>query len=169
MTPSTASEYHDVSRTSHHNPSWTYSRGTITTIALPSNFNNSPTYITHFYKTIHAHTQPESSCTQQERVIVSQWPETVHASVNASNTPSGLCPQKLERPIMTQVCGLCQPHSWWLAAALSTLMTTKSLYLQRHNDIYKVACSGESISCRWLPTKTPMSTAGFEKLFLQLA
>ena len=59
---------------------------------------------------LQAHTQPESSCAQEERLEqVSQCLETVHTSINGSNTPSG--PQKLERPIITQVCRLHQPHS----------------------------------------------------------
>ena len=58
--------------------------------------------------------------------------------------------QKLERQIITQVCGFCQLIHVWLAAPLSTLMI--SLFHQaisvptysRHNNAYNVACSGES-------------------------
>ena len=68
----------------------------------------------HIPTQLQAHTQPESSCAQEERLEqVSQCLETVYTSINANNTPSG--PQKLERPIITQVCGLRQPHSWMVS------------------------------------------------------
>ena len=76
--------------------------------------NNTHPYIT---------TQTYTSRVKEERVEqVSQCLETIHTSVNATNTPSG--PQKLERPIITQVRGLCQPIHGWLVAPMSTLMIT---------------------------------------------
>ena len=51
---------------------------------------------------LQAHTQPESSCAQEERLEqVSQCLETVYTSINASNIcnmPSG--PQKLEHSLV---------------------------------------------------------------------
>ena len=57
---------------------------------------------------------------------------------------------KLERQIITQVCGFCQPQSWMVSCPTvhsddqPVSMIRKSVHLHRHNDAYKVACSGKS-------------------------
>ena len=95
-----------------------YYRGTMTVIVPPSNFNDS-----HMLTQLQAHTQPESSFVQKERLEqASQCLETVHTRINDCKVPSG--PQKLEYPIITQVSGLYQPCSWLPHCPLSILTMT---------------------------------------------
>ena len=92
---------------------WKYCCGTMTIIVPSSSFNDSHTYDTHPHTTTSTYTTRVKLCTGREAKQVSQCLETVHTSINGSNTPSG--PQKLERPIITQVCCLHQPHPWMIS------------------------------------------------------
>ena len=75
--------------------SWKYCRGTMTIIVPPTYFNNSHTYITHPHTTTSTHSRSQAVHGREARTSA-QCLETVHASINASNSP-----QKLERLIIT--------------------------------------------------------------------
>ena len=85
----------------------------MTIIVPPTNFNDSHTYNTHPHTTTSTYTTIVKLCTGREARKSITVPETVHTGINASNMPSG--PQKLKRPIITQVCSLRQPHSWMVS------------------------------------------------------
>ena len=74
---------------------WKYWHGTMSTIAPPSNFNDST-------MNTHAHT---STCTYTHQSTARETRTSLKTSTFSCNIPSG--PQKLEHPIITQVCDLC--------------------------------------------------------------
>ena len=95
--------------------SWQYCSGTMTTILLPSNFNDLHTYKIHIPAQLQAHTQPESSCATEKRLeqVQQSLEKYVQVSMLVICMLSGQ--QKLEHQIITQVCGFCQPHSWMVS------------------------------------------------------
>ena len=126
-------------------------------IVPPSNFNDSHTYNTHPSTTTSTYTT-KSSCAQEERLEqVSQCLETVHTGINASNMPSG--PQKLKRPIISQVCSLRQPHSWMVSCPT---VHSRDKHASSGNQctyidtmtFMKQHTVGNHISCRRLNTET---------------
>ena len=108
----------------------------------------------HTYK--HSHTTIVKLCAGREaRKKYHSARNIVHTSTNASNTPSG--PEKLERPIITQVCGLCQHHSWLVSYPTvhsgdkHASSGNQCTLVHRHNDVYKVAFCGKSYLLQMTP------------------
>ena len=76
------------------------------------------------------------------------WKQHTNTKLMLAITPGG--PQKLAHPIITQICGLCQPHSWMVSCPTvhsddkPVSSGNQCTYIGTNYDVHKVACSGES-------------------------
>ena len=129
----------------------------MSTIAPPSNFNDS-TYQILTPTQLQAHTQtkvnlgaareartsimvPENSIYKHFFLQYPEW--STEARTSDHNSGLGSFVNSIHE---------------WLVAALSTLMkkcfTRKSVNLHRQNNVYKVACSGESFFLQMIPHRS---------------